>query len=264
MKKIEIILLLLIISMFFVISPIRIWAEERNIYVGDLIQLKVQAQDLTLDELKDKFKDFDIVNVSNISDGYILTLRSFETGEKIIQLGDKEVKIVVKSTLDEIERNEVFEGDVTPEGVGFYVKWKYILFTLIGVFLLTLAFNLRLFLKKRKTSSLKPYQRFIKGISDLSVDQNDYLVNLTMCFKEYLESSYSFRIKGKTSTEIINEIDRMSGFNEKLPEIKSWLRENDYYKFSGTAASMAKKLSLMENLTELVGRIEETKEGEIQ
>lgn len=104
MKKSKISLLLIILSLFFVISSSSILAEERNIYVGDLIELKIQGEDLTLDELKDKFKDFEIVNVSDISNGYLLTIRSFEPGEKTIQLGDKEIKIVVKSILNEIER----------------------------------------------------------------------------------------------------------------------------------------------------------------
>ncbi|WP_010246550.1 hypothetical protein [Acetivibrio cellulolyticus] len=264
MKKSKISLLLLILSLFFVFSSVCISAEERSIYVGDLIQLKIESQNLTLDEITDKFKDFEIVNVSDITNGYLLTLRSFETGEKTVQIGDKEIKIVIKSTLSEIERKEVYEGNLNPQGTGFYLQWKYILFALIGIFLLTGGLNIWLFLKKRKDSSLKPHQRFINSISDLSIDQDDYLVKLTVCFKEYIEATYSFHIKGKTSTEIINEISRMPGLNEKIPEIKSWLQESDYYKFSGTAVPMAKKLELMGNLQELVGRIEETKEGEIR
>ncbi len=263
MKKSGNLLLLLIICLFLVISPARILAEERNIYVGDLIELKIQARDLTIDELKDKFKDFEIVNVSNISEGYILTLRSFETGEKTIQLGDKEVKITVKSTLDEIERNDIYEGDQNPLGAGFYIKWIYVFFPLVAIFLLTLVLNIRSFLKKKKVSSLTPYESFVKAISNLSVDQGDYLVRLTLYFKRYLESTYSFSIKGKTSTEVIYEIGRLPNLDKNLSEIESWLKENDYFKFSGTTAPMAKKLELMERLTELVKSIEESKEGEM-
>lgn len=264
MKKSKNLLLLLIICLFLVISSGHIWAEERSIYVGDLIELKIQARDLTIDELKDKFKDFEIVNVSSIPEGYILTLRSFETGEKTIQLGDKEVKIIVKSTLDEIERNDIYDGDQNPLGAGFYIKWKYVFFPLVAIFLLTLVLNIRSFLKKKKALSLTPYESFIKAISNLSVDQGDYLVKLTLYFKEYIQSTYSFPIKGKTSTEIIYEIGRLPSLNDNLSEIKSWLKENDYFKFSGATAPMAKKLELMERLTELVKSIEESKEGEMQ
>lgn len=264
MKKSKMLLLLLVICTFFVISFEYVWAEDRNIYVGDLIELKIQAQDLTLDELKDKFKDFEIVEVLNIPEGYILTLRSFEIGEKTIQIGDKEIKIIVKSTLDEIKRTDIYEGDLKPVEAGFHIKWMYVFIPLVAVFLLTLALNIRAFFKKRKISSLTPYERFSKAISGLSVDQEDFLVNLTLCFKDYLESTYFFRIKGKTSTEIIYEIGRIPRLNEKLAEIKGWLTENDYFKFSGTVAPMAKKLELMERLTELVRKLEESKEGEIQ
>ena len=64
--------------------------------------------------------------------------------------------------------------------------------------------------------------------------------------------------------EIIYEISNMPKLSEKLQDIKSWLMENDYFKFSGTDVPMAKKLELMERLTLLVGKIEEAKEGEIQ
>lgn len=264
MKKSKISLLLIMLSLFFVISSSSILAEVRNIYVGDLIELKIQGEDLTLDELKDKFKDFEIVNVSDISNGYLLTIRSFEPGEKIIMLGDKEIKIVVKSILNEIEREEVYEGDLNPQEAGFYLQWKYVLFALFGIFLITIGANLWLFFRKKKAASLKPYQRFIKELSDLSLEQNDYLVRLTICFKEYLESTYKFHIRGKTSTEIINEISHIPNLCEKLPAIKSWLQENDYYKFSGTNAPLPKKMELTGNLQELVGSIEQTKEVEIR
>ena len=258
------ILLLLFILLFFVISPVGIRAEERNIYVGDLIELKIQAQDLTLDELKDKFKDFEIVNITDIPEGYVITLRSFEIGEKTINIGDKEVKIVVKSTLDEIERDNIFDGDLNPVEAGFYVKGKYVFIPLVVVFLLTLFVNIRTLLKKRKTPLLTPFERFNKAISDLSVDQKDYLVRLTLIFKEYLESTYSFSIRGKTSTEILYEISRRPQLSENLPAIRSWLMENDYFKFSGVPVPMAKKLELLESLTLLVGKLEETKEGEVR
>lgn len=253
--------LAVVFSLLLVIPSGYISAEERSIYVGDLIELKVQAQDLSLEEIKDKFKGFEIVNASDTSDGYLLTLRSFEIGEKTVQLGDTEIIIVVKSTLEDIERTEVYEGDLNPLDTGFYLQWKYLLFSLAGIFLVTVGITLWSFLKKRKATSLSPYQHFTNGIGDLSIDQDDYLVGLTARFKEYLELTYSVTIKGKTSTEIINEISRVPGLNIKIPEIKSWLDETDYYKFSATTAQIATKLQLMANLQELVTRIDETKEG---
>ncbi len=264
MKKLKVLSLATILCLLLFIPYMYSSAEDRSIYVGDLIQLKVQVQELTLDEIKEKFKGFEIVNASDTSDGYLLTLRSFETGERTVQLGDTEIKIVVKSTLDEIERSEVYEGDLNPQGTGFYLQWKYIFFSLVGIFLVTVGINLWSYLKKRKASSLSPYQHFMKEISDLSIDQDDYLVGLTACFKRYLESTYSFIIRGKTSTEIIYEISHISGLNEKIPEIKSWLDETDYYKFSANTAQVAKKMQLVGTLQELVTRIDATKEGVVR
>ena len=85
-------------------------ATERNIYVGDLIELKITTEVLTEDEVREKFRDFEIVDLKTVSDGFLITIRTFEAGEKIINIGSSEIVITVKSTLEEIDRSEPFEG----------------------------------------------------------------------------------------------------------------------------------------------------------
>jgi len=70
-------------------------AEERNIYVGDLIELKVITHAFSEEEMRERFSEFEIVALESKTDGYLLTLRTFETGEKTVQLGDKEIVIHV-------------------------------------------------------------------------------------------------------------------------------------------------------------------------
>jgi len=260
MKKGKIALLLLIISIFWTVWSVYTYADEnRSIYVGDLIQLKIESRDLSADELRDKFKDFEIVDISEISEGYLITIRSFEPGEKTIQLGDKEITIVVKSTLDEIQRDEIFEGDTSTQKAGFYIQWKYVFYGLVIVFLVTAGINIFMFLKKRKKKlSLSPYQKFINGLNTIPLDWDDYCVWLTLCFKDYIESKYFLRIRGKTSDEIIGGISSVSDLQRYLPVLGSWLKECDYYKFSGNAATEDKKLELMNRLKKLVTEIEET------
>jgi hypothetical protein len=259
MRKIKRTLLLLIISVFLVMVSVHAYADEkRSIFVGDLIQLKIQSRELSLDELKDRFKDFEIVDVTDISEGYLVTLRSFETGEKTVQLGDKEITIVIKSTLDELKRDEIFEGDTRVQNAGFYIQWKCVFCGLVIVFLLSGGISVFIFLKKRKKKlSVDPYQKFINGLNSIPLERDDYCVWLTLCFKDYIESKYFLGIRGKTSEEIIGEISSVPNLHGSLPALETWLKECDYYKFSGNAAATDKKLEFMNRLKELVAKIEE-------
>ncbi len=263
MKREKIALFLIILSLFFVISSRQIMAEERSIYVGDLIQIKVSTKEFSRDELKEKFKDFEVVDIKDAEDGYALTLRTFETGEKTVQLGDKEIKIEVKSTLDEIERNEIFEGDTNPEKAQTSIEWQYIFYILVIIFSITVRINIRRLFKKSEISSLSTYHRFINGINSISPSADDYLVQITRRFKEYLEAKYSFVIRGKTSNEIIDEICHISDLEGALPKVQAWLKESDYYKFAGVCATVEKNRELKVKLEELVREIEVKKEGEV-
>ena len=110
---------------------------------------------------------------------------------------------------------------------------------------------------------LSPYRRFISRANNIALYDSDYFVKLTLCFKEYLESRTYFRIKGKTSTEIIDEISCVPDFNTKLPAIGAWLKERNYYKFTGVTVSNDRKQKLHEELVELVESFEKEKEGKI-
>lgn len=263
MKKEKIVLSLLVLFLSLIILSGWVLAEERSIFVGDLIQIKVSSQKVSSEELRDKFKDFEIVNIEDKKDGYLITLRSFETGEKKIQLGDKEIVIDIKSTLNEIKRNDIFEGKLILEKAGISINWKYVFYILLMVFLLTGVMNLIRYLKNRKVSLISPYQHFMNQTNNISVEDDRYFVKLTFCFKEYIEFCYSCRIRGKTSSEIIDEMSCLPGLQSSLPIIRSWLEKSDQFKYAGIHVSKEKKQKLHEELTELVRKIEETKEGEL-
>jgi len=252
-------LLLLIFSIF----PMQAIAESRNIYVGDLIDIKVITKEFSRSELEEKFKDFEIVSINEDREGFLITLRTFETGEKKIQLGDKEIIIDVKSTLDDIQRDDVFEGSLDPEEAGFSVEWRDIFYLLLAIMLVSGCISFRKYLAKRKIRILTPFEQFVMQINSIPLDDDNFFVKLTAGLKEYIESAYSCCIRGKTSTELVNAISGLPGLYESLPAIRSWLTECDRLKFTGVKVSKEKRQAVCSELIELVKKIDE-KNGEFK
>jgi hypothetical protein len=234
MKKQKIVLsFLIILSLFFIVSSGAL-AEKRNIYIGDLIQIKVETLEFTQEELREKFKDFEIVEMEGNKDGFVITLRSFEAGEKKVQLGNKEIVIDVKSVLKDKKRVGIYEGDSSVEEGSSSFDIQYVFYVLAGIFVLTGGINLWKLLRKRKPAIKSPYQHFTSQMESISADDGSFLVKLTFYLKEYIESRYSLRIRGKTSSEIIAEISNLKGLAGHLPAIRHWLNQCDLYKFWNT------------------------------
>jgi len=80
----------------FILLPFESFAEKRSIFVGDLVEIKITAKQFTEEDLREKFGEFEIVDIKTEKDGYVIPLRSFERGERIVALGDKEIIITVK------------------------------------------------------------------------------------------------------------------------------------------------------------------------
>lgn len=262
MRKQKSVVITIMISVLLIILSRQVPAEGRSIFVGDLINIRVSTQKFTREEIKDQFKEFEIVDLKSDADGWIITLRSFETGTKTVQLGDKELAITIKSTLDEIEREGIFEGNSSPEEAAFSIDWQYAFYILLIIFLISGGVNLQRVIKKRKISSITPYRYFIDNTEKVSLYSDKYFVKLTKYFKIYMELKFSVRIRGKTSNEIIKEINCLNDLQPKLPEIEAWLTESDYCKFAGVTVSEKKKQELYEKLIKLVSKIEEKKEVE--
>jgi len=262
MKRAKIILFVLIALIFCMCASGmgEATAEKRSIFIGDLIELKITSQSIGIDELRDKFKDFEIVDIEEEQDSFLLTLRSFEPGEKTIQIGNKEIKIDVKSTLKEIKRDDVFEGDSMPIAAQKSFEWKYVFFVMIGIFLITGVFNLLWLIKRRKKTQMDPYGIFKMQVKGVPLEDNEYLVKLTKSFKEYIETVYSCTIRGKTTSELIEEIRLIPDLQPVLPAVQNWLTDSDRFKYMGITAGEGKKQEFLELLLELVRKIDYAKE----
>lgn len=261
MKKSSRVPLLFILSLFVLLLPGPLQAETRNLYVGDLIQLKIATQRLSMDELADKFADFEIVRAEEDNGGYLLTLRSFEPGEYKVLLEDKELVFTIRSTLDDIEREGIFEGNMTPEKAGFSLGLRHPFYGLLIVFLLSGGGYGYTVLKKRKNVFASPGERFFNQMERVSADDEQYVAQLTFYLKEYVEAAYSCRIRGKTTAEMTEVLQRLPGLRQSWRELGAWLEEANRLKFSGIAVSEEKKREFHDRLVHLVRKIDELKEN---
>ena len=229
------------ILFFLAWTPTGAFAEARNLYVGDIVTLEIESQIYTAEEIRQKFDGFEIMEMEKISNGYRLSLRTFDTGEKTILLGDKELTIHIHSTLDDIHRDSVFEGGAELLEAGFPFHWRILLCAALCVFGASGIFVLAKANKNRKIKTESHYQLFLRRAASLPVKEDHYLVDLTFYFKEYVGALYGRRIIGKTSSEIVDELKSFPALDPLLPFIQKWLTECDQFKFAGGEVSFDDK-----------------------
>ncbi|MCT4688180.1 hypothetical protein [Vallitalea sp.] len=263
MRKKKVAFLISLISLLLLITSMTILAEERSIYVGDLIKIEIETNSYSEDDIRAKFKDFEIVDINNTDKGYLLTFRSFETGKKTIQLDNNVIELDIKSTLDEIDRDSIYEGDGGTKSYGFSFNYSYIFYLLTAIFLIMGCISLWQYIKRRKTSLVSAFVAFKKATDEISLEERDCFVIMTLNLKNYLQTKYSCSIRGKTCNEIIIEISSINVLESFIPNIKSWLQMCDYYKFTGVVVTTEQKQELLIRLVELVEKIEQVKEVEV-
>jgi hypothetical protein len=231
------------------------FAEDRNIYVGDIITLEITSDKYSEEELRYKFQDFEIIEIKKTPDGYLLSMRTFDVGQRTILLGDKEITINVSSTLDDIDQNDIFEGGTDVVKPGFAFHWRILLYITASIFVLTGAFIAIKVLTQKKTEPVSPYQRFQDRAALLKAEDDNYFVDLTFYFKEYIGSLYNRRIIGKTSSEITAELAEIPALETMLPDITNWLMECDKFKFTEIEVSIAERHDHYERLLNIAEKI---------
>ena len=214
----------------------------RSIYIGDIVALDITTDRFSSDELREKFKAFDIVDLKKANNGYVISLRVFEPGEYSVLLGDKKIVISVGSTLADIEREEVFQGDPATMTRRYPVNWRIAFYAVASIFVISGGYSLYGALRNRRVKPQNAHQAFMRRVAALSVDSGAYFVDLTFYFKQYLENLFQIRIIGKTSTEIIGELAGIEALETLLPAIGDWLSACDRYKYTDIAVSGDNKL----------------------
>ena len=260
MRVKKIIYALFALMLLLKVAPIRVFAETRNIYVVDIITLKIESREFSAEELTEKFKGFEVVELKDDSGGYAISLRTFESGEYKISLGSQEIIITVQSTLDDIQREELFEGDSRVTEPGFLFHWRILFCIFTSISVLSGGFILVKIFMNRKIKMQTPIQLFLSCSGSLSVENDNYFVYLTYYFKEYIGSLYQCRIIGKTSAEIISELKEIQVLKNMLAEIQEWLTVCDRFKFTGVKVSSEEKqgyYNKKENLPTRLSKVEQ-------
>ena len=230
--------------------------DARSVYIGDIITLEVTARGYTAEDMQDIFHGFEIVDIKEEAGAFKLSLRTFDPGEQRMLLGDTEIVIDVRSTLDDIDREGVFEGGGQVAQPGVLVNWRMLFFVAAGALALSGGFALWRALRNGSGKKISPIQLFLRRSDKLPVDGDNYFVDLTFYFKEYLEALYECRIIGKTSAEIIGKLEGFQPLGEMLPDMRAWLAECDRLKFTGVMVSNEEKKEHCGKLLELAQRID--------
>ena len=236
--------------------PDEVFADERSIYIGDIISLEIEAEGFSSTVLRELFKEFEIVEIVPQAIGHVISIRTFLPGEHRVFVGDKEIVIDVRSTLDDIIRDDVFEGEAMGEYSATHVNLRIMFLAAVWVFAVSGAVLLVKKHRKTKTENIRPYLLFVQRCTALSPDSEGYFVDLTFYFKEYVGGMYGRRIIGKTSGEIMAELADIGELERMFPEIRAWLTECDRLKFTGAIATESEKSELCKKLQGLVSKID--------
>lgn len=229
--------------------------DGRNIYVGDILTLEIMAEGLSTEELKEKFSAFEIMELKEEAGRYLITLRTFEPGEYKVTLRNKEITITVASTLDDIQREEPFEGGTQVIESEPSFPWRILFTVSTSIFLLSGGVLLFRTLVKKRAKALPPYELFLRSSSALAIENDNYFVDLTFLFKQYIESLYQCRLIGKTSDEMISQMKEIQALHALLPDMEAWLKECDRLKFTCVKVSPEIKQEHYGKLLELVNQI---------
>lgn len=241
----------------------KVFAEERSIYIGDLITIEVNTKVMGEEELRKIFEAFEVVELHETKVGFSVTLRTFEPGEKKVVIGNQEISISVKSTLKEINREDIFEGDLTPRSGHMPIKWFVIYGVVIAIFVISGILCFANQLKKRQAKVRTPYEKFVAALEKVLTSTDFSLVEMTVILKNYIEEFFDRRIIGKTSDEMMLEIDLIPETSPHRDAIKNWLKVCDAYKFSGSLVNKEEKDQLLHDLKKLGSVIHEPNEVKV-
>lgn len=231
--------------------------QARDIYIGDLIELDIDSDLISKEDLTEAFKDFEIMSLENKEIGYHLIIRTMIPSTYEVMVDGQKIRIEVKSTLDAFQREDIFEGQsqsleeksVLPLWIGLSLSSGIFLFA--GIFLLVKS------LKRKKTVTLTAYEKFEMMVQQSERASDTYLGAITKALKVYLSTMLGIQIIGLTSSEMIEVLRKEAMLSDLIEPLKEWLERCDTVKYRGSIGQeeAAVKASLCEELVRISGEI---------
>jgi len=178
----------LILIYLFLLMPI--YSNElRNIFVGDLIELKIEksTEDINFQEA---FKEFYIEYLRENKDSYNMGIRPLKTGVFNIDLNSAYLEIKVSSLINDENYNleEYLEDKSNVQGKK--KSFPYYIFTPLILLVPLYKMDLK---NKIKIKGLNPEEEFLQAFEKLEENQN-FIFELSFLLRTYLDR----RLKTKT------------------------------------------------------------------
>ena len=234
-------------------------AEERPIYVGDIIELSIDSQVYSLPEIELAFEDFEIIDISQQEDVYLIKIRSFDIGEHQVNLGNSEIMIHIASLLLD-DKTELLPADLEIDKPWPIVPWTVIKYIAMIIILSCVVLLIILKFKNRTKKPLSNYQRFKIDIEALKTTNDDYANGLTHIFMDYTAKQLDKNLQGLTSQECLSVVKDLSQVEESYDFLCLWLNKCDVFKYSKDKANEEAKLKLKKELLAIVESIEKHSE----
>ena len=196
--------------------------SAKDINIGDTVTLQITG--ISKEKIIDSFKntDFSIENMKDGKDGaVILSVKGFKTGENIINIGNKEVTIDVKSVLTPDDK-EIFINLSDESNKDLFLHQFPYGSAISGVAGITalVIILLGIKIKKDKTLHLTPEEKFENEMNVLSKDR--WFYEMSYALREYIDKKYG--------SHFINGIySPLKKLNDEDIQFIEWL---DNYKFS--------------------------------
>lgn len=238
MKKV---LIILLVTLSLALSA-------KDINIGDTVTLQIAG--VSKEKIIDSFKntDFSIKSMKDGKDGsVILSIKGFKTGENIINIGNKEVTIDVKSVLTPDDK-EIFINLSDESNKNLFLhQFPYgaVISGVTGIAALVIIL-LGIKIKKDKTIHLTPEEKFENKMNMLSEDK--WFYEMSYALREYIDKKYG--------SHFINGIySPLKNLNDEDIQFIEWL---DNYKFSKDRDDYFQQSK--EKAFEIYGKIKEVKE----
>ncbi len=207
-------------------------AESRSIYVGDQIVLDVMKNQVSRDEIVEIFEAFEMVEFVELDKVYRLTLRTMTPGSYEVTVGNQKVLIEVKSLLEEIDRDDIFEGDMTPPKRLPIWPARLVMFASGLVFLIAAILWIIKVAFKKKRKEVKAIDLFYQSLESMSLGDALALGGMSIAYKTYLSKELKLNLVGATSSELVAHMSQI--FSEELTgQMEEWFHQCDVMNYKG-------------------------------